>query len=137
MEVAEKILENKCFLAAFISIISGSAFNACADELFILVLEISYMITELIEIIEKLIEKIADDSDMVWTAYETSQQLKDELEVYLNQFQAGDMSSMGKIKMLFLPTGTLQEHSMSNSWSDEFLNLSKKFDRLYMTIKRY
>jgi len=108
MEVAEKILENKCFLAAFISIISGSAFNACADELFILVLEISYMITELIEIIEKLKEKIADDSDMVWTAYETSQQLKDELEVYLNQFQAGDMSSPQKINMLLLPTVTLQ-----------------------------
>jgi hypothetical protein len=61
--------------------------------------------------LEKLKEKITDDSDNgLDCGMKLSQQLKGELEVYLNQFQAGDMSSMEKIKMLFLPTGTLQEH---------------------------
>ena len=109
MEVAEKILENKCFLAAFISIISGSAFNACADELFILVLEISYMITELIEIIEKLKEKIADDSDMVWTAYETSQQLKDELEVYIISGWRHEFSAKNKYVVVTHSNVTIKE----------------------------
>jgi hypothetical protein len=95
------------------------------------------MTNELIEIIKKVKQKITDRSDMTWTTYETPAQLRDELEVYINQFQADDISSLEKIKMLFLPTGTLQEHSICNGWTDEFLNLSTEFDRLYMTIKRY
>jgi hypothetical protein len=97
--------------------------------------EISHMIKELIEIMKKLKAKITDDSDMVWTGYETSNQLRDELEVYINELQAGNTSSVEKIRSLLLPTGTLQEHSVSNGWGDEFLDLSEKFDQLYITIK--
>ncbi|HEV8505903.1 MAG TPA: hypothetical protein VGQ53_10900 [Chitinophagaceae bacterium] len=93
------------------------------------------MIEELIEIIKKLKGKITDDSDMVWTGYETSKQLRDELEAYILELQAGNATSMEKIKTLLLPTGALQEHSISNRWGDEFLDLSEKFDHLYMRIK--
>jgi hypothetical protein len=102
---------------------------------FIFVAAISHMITELIEIIKKVKRKITDSSDMVWTSYETSNQLRDELEVCINELQTGNTSSMEKIKTLFLPTGALQEHSISNGWADEFLTLSEKFDQLYIAIK--
>ncbi|MEM9367524.1 MAG: hypothetical protein AAGD07_16145 [Planctomycetota bacterium] len=35
-----------------------------------------------------------------------------------------------KLTFLFLPTGPLQETSMSNGWADEFLTLSAEFDAL-------
>jgi len=32
------------------------------------------------------------------------------------------------LKLLFAPTGSLQESSMSNGWANEFLALSSEFD---------
>ncbi len=93
------------------------------------------MIEELIEIIKNLKGKITDDSDMGWTGYQDSKQLRDDLETYILELQAGNATSIEKIKTLLLPTGTLQEHSISNGWGDEFLDLSERFDQLYMTIK--
>jgi hypothetical protein len=35
-----------------------------------------------------------------------------------------------ELVLLFAPTGALQETSMANSWSGEYLVLSSQFDRL-------
>jgi hypothetical protein len=94
------------------------------------------MTQELIDIIYKVKSKISDDSDMVWTLYDNAKQLRDELEAYIQELQNGNMSSVEKIRLLFLPTATLQEHSISNSWADEYLKLSEKFDNLYSMLKR-
>jgi|KBSSwiS6_1023812.scaffolds.fasta_scaffold20545_2 hypothetical protein len=89
---------------------------------------------ELIDIINKVKAKISDNSDMVWTHYGNAKQLTDELRLYTQELQNGNMSSLEKIKLLFLPTGTLQEHSISNGWRDEYLKLAEKFDNLYSTV---
>lgn len=91
---------------------------------------------ELIDIISKVKDKISDDSDMVWTHYDTAKALRDELELYTQELRNGDVSSLEKIKLLFLPTATLQEHSISNSWPDEYLILAEKFDNLYSSANR-
>ena len=86
---------------------------------------------ELIDIIRQLKEKITDDSDMVWTRYESAKELRDELETYLIDLETDDIICMEKLSFLFLPTASLQEHSISNNWAQEYLNLSQKFDRIY------
>lgn len=86
---------------------------------------------ELIEVINKVKAKISDDSDMMWTHYENATKLRDELEAYTQKLRNGDMGSMERIKLLFLPTASLQEHSISNGWADEYLILAEKFDNLY------
>lgn len=91
---------------------------------------------ELIDIINKVKDKISDDSDMVWTHYDTAKELRDELEFYMHEVRNGDMSSLEKIKLLFLPTATFQEHSISNGWPDEYLALAEKFDNLYSITNR-
>jgi hypothetical protein len=91
---------------------------------------------ELIEIINKVKDKISEDSNMVWTHYDTPKELRDELESYTQGLRNGDMSSLEKIKVLFLPTATLQEHSISNGWPDEYLALAEKFDNLYSMANR-
>jgi hypothetical protein len=35
---------------------------------------------------------------------------------------------MNELRFLFLPTGPLQETSMSNDWAKEFLVLAERFD---------
>jgi hypothetical protein len=89
------------------------------------------MTKELTDLIGQVKNKITDDSDMVWTNYDNAKQLRDELETYILELQSGDMGSIEKLKKFFLPTAPLQEHSISNGWGNEYLELSKKFDGLY------
>jgi hypothetical protein len=91
---------------------------------------------ELFDIVNKVIDKISDDSDMTWTRYDTAKQLRDELELHMQKLQIGDMSSLEKIKLMFLPTATLQEHSISNGWPDEYLALAEKFENVYSITNR-
>jgi hypothetical protein len=95
------------------------------------ILQKHFIAKEAINIINQVKTKITDESDMAWTHYDTAKQLREELELYIRQFQNGDVSSLEKVKFLFLPTATLQEHSIANGWPDEYLALAEKFDSLY------
>lgn len=94
-----------------------------------------FKITELIVLIRDVKEKITDDSDMVWTCYDNPKQLREELDFYIRQFELADLSSIEKLNYLFSPTASLQEHSICNGWAEEYIELSKKFDRLYSMIE--
>ena len=94
------------------------------------------MTKELIDIIEQVKGKITDHSDMVRTYYDNAKQLRDDLDLYTQELQAGDLSSLEKIKLLFLPTATLQEHSIRNGWVEEYLEFAERFDNLYSMISR-
>ena len=90
---------------------------------------------ELIDIIKRVKEKISDDSDMVWTTYEDAGQLRTKLEACIEKLKVGDNTCLEQMRLLFLPTANLQEHSIVNGWPDEYLALAEKFDHLYSTIK--
>jgi hypothetical protein len=95
------------------------------------------MIKDLIDIIEKVKEKITDAGNMVWTDYNNAKELRDELEFYIRELQAGNNTCLEKLHVLFLPTGTLQEHSISNGWADEYIVLSENFDKVSATMKNH
>lgn len=44
--------------------------------------------------------------------------------------ETGSDLNLEELKLLFAPTGDLQETSMGNGWGDEYLELSSKFDTL-------
>ena len=92
------------------------------------------MTQDLISLIEKVKEKITDNSAIIWTGYNSAKELRDELESYIEQLKSGDTSSIEELHTHFLPTSTFQEHSISNGWADEYIRLSEKFDSLYATI---
>ncbi|MFL5740470.1 MAG: hypothetical protein ACJ75B_09665 [Flavisolibacter sp.] len=80
-------------------------------------------------------KKITDDSDMMWTHYDNAKRLRNELEKNVQKLGVSDTSSLEELKTFFLPTATLQEHAISNGWSDEYLELAAKFDNLYSMTK--
>ena len=85
---------------------------------------------KLISALEKTIEflEVSEDSD--WSAQSANDAkniLKEELKS-LKEKRRFTFAGKSKIKFLFLPTGTLQEISGSNGWSDEYLQLSKIVD---------
>jgi len=91
-------------------------------------------LNELLILLEEIHSKITDGSDMVWGWYETPAQLRSDLEKYARQLQQGDLTCGKELQLLFLPTSVLQEHSIQNGWSQEYLTLSTTFDRLYAEL---
>jgi hypothetical protein len=70
--------------------------------------------------------KVSDDSD--WTPW-TAAELTGELEVMVWALERGEQIDPDALRLLFLPTGPLQETSMANGWSTELLALAETVDR--------
>jgi hypothetical protein len=73
---------------------------------------------------------IAEGSDMAWTSYDRPSDLRAVLDLYIERLDRSDHTVFDAIKFIFAPTASLQEHSISKGWSDQYLKLSSKFDRL-------
>ena len=95
------------------------------------------MMQDLIDIVKRIKEKFTDDSDLLWTSYSSAKELRDELDIYIDQLSKGDKSCLESLNMHFLPTSTFQEHSLQNDWTKEYMKLSTKFDSIYAKTKNY
>lgn len=87
-------------------------------------------------LLQQVRAKITDGSDMLWGWYETPEQLRADLDRFIQQLNAGKLSCLEEIHLLFLPTAVFQEHSIQNGWTDEYMRLSSDFDDLYQGLKR-
>ena len=94
------------------------------------------MIDELIKLIEVIKNKISDSPDAAWTKYETAKEFRNDLERYITLLRVNDKDCLEDLKILFAPTASLQEHSISNGWSDEYLRLAEQFDKIYHRLKK-
>jgi hypothetical protein len=95
------------------------------------------LVQEAISILLNVKEKIKDNSDCVWTYYENSEQMKNEIDNYVLELTNGSLKSLDEIYTHFLPTAAYQEHSMANNWSPEYHKLASKFDKVYVALKNY
>jgi len=84
-------------------------------------------LSELTDLLAEVMVKITDDSDMLWGWYETPAGLRLDLARYIDQLNKADISCLKELELLFLPTSVLQEHSIQNDWSPEYLRLSTRF----------
>ena len=81
--------------------------------------------------LERTIELLEKSEDSMWTET-TVAEAKEILEDQLNSLKTtGSFGFLGKgrIKALFLPTGVLQEISITNDWDEEYLEVSRVIDR--------
>ncbi|MGG9962381.1 hypothetical protein [Ferruginibacter sp. SUN106] len=93
------------------------------------------LVTEVIQILVKVKNNIRDNSDCIWTYYETPEQMRSEIDKYILELEKGSTMFLDKIYMHFAPTAAYQEHSIANGWSDEYLELAGRFDKIYEVIK--
>ncbi len=89
------------------------------------------MTNVLIEIVKQIKDKFTDDSDMLWTSYDSAKEVRDELEGFIVQLADGNTSCLESLSFHFAPTSTFQEHSTQNNWANEYLDLAKRFDEIY------
>ncbi|MFH8370655.1 hypothetical protein [Streptomyces sp. NPDC018031] len=72
----------------------------------------------------------ASEQDTTWTGrWDTGDEMVGELRDHAERLRRGDTSGLGELEFLFLPTGPLQEVSVSSGWGDRFLVLAGRFDR--------
>ena len=69
------------------------------------------------------------DNDFAWSSWEDASAALSEIDGIISRIESGDMPQRSDIELLFLPTGPIQEVSVSSGWGQEFLDLASRFDR--------
>ena len=90
---------------------------------------------EAINILLLVREKITDHSDLMWTSYETAEELREEIDKCIAGLRRNDKPILDEINYHFSPAASFQEHSLQNGWSDEYQKLAARFDELYKKLK--
>ena len=68
------------------------------------------------------------DNDFSWSGWQDQAQALNELDGILSTLALGEAPSVLHFKVLFAPTGPLQEVSIDSGWGDRFLELANQFD---------
>ena len=68
------------------------------------------------------------DNDFAWSSWDDAADALHEIDELIAQIAAGELPKRSALEVLFLPTGPIQEVSVSSGWGQEFLRLATKFD---------
>jgi hypothetical protein len=91
---------------------------------------VSTIIThELVKVLREAREFLArPDNDFVWSRWDSAADAIREFDALTAQIVSGDTSHRSDLELLFAPTGSIQEVSISSGWGEEFLTLAARFD---------
>lgn len=92
--------------------------------------------SQLIDVIIRVKKNITNNSDMTYCHYETPTELIELLDKFIIEIENGNMEVIDDLAVDFAPTGNLQEHSISNSWSDQYLIITDEFDSIQRLIRK-
>ena len=93
------------------------------------------LLEQAIEILREIKANIRDNSDCIWTSYESSIEIRKDIDKYISELERGNTNIIDETYCHFLPTSTYQEHSMANNWTKEYHKLASKFDKIYGCLK--
>lgn len=61
--------------------------------------------------------------------------MRDDIDKYIDGLEKGDTRFLEDIDLHFAPTAAYQEHSMANDWTDEYLCIADRFDKIYKAFR--
>jgi hypothetical protein len=68
------------------------------------------------------------DNDFAWSSWQDAPAALREVDGLISCIESGNLPNRSDITFLFLPTGLIQEVSVSNGWGQEFLELASRLD---------
>ena len=68
------------------------------------------------------------DNDFLWSSWEDADDALREVDGLIGAIERGRPFSRFQANVLFLPTGPIQEVSLSSGWGDEFLAIAARWD---------
>jgi hypothetical protein len=69
------------------------------------------------------------ENDFTWSGWKSSDDALRQIDEFIALIEAGNLPKRTEIEFLFLPTGDIQEVSVSSGWGAEFLTLADNFDK--------
>ena len=94
-------------------------------------------INGIIRILRRIKEYVSfKGTNVLMSSFNTNKEVIDCIDNHINKLSNYDTSAIEELIVLFLPTSDFQEISISNGWSEEYLELSKEFDSLIRLIKK-
>jgi hypothetical protein len=69
------------------------------------------------------------DNDFAWLQWDDAASAVRDIDRFIEVLREGKLPPRMNLSILFAPTGSLQEVSLSSGWGDEFIALSAQFDR--------
>lgn len=87
------------------------------------------------DILIKTIEFLNQSEESDWSPLTPKEVIKN-LEIQLERLERNEKTDQLLLEVEFAPTSTIQEISMANDWSDEYLKLSSKFDKEITKINK-
>ena len=95
---------------------------------------------ELAAVLRRLTELLdPDDHDSNDWSRHAPAELRFEIQSFLDDVEAGQPvgdAGQRRLKLLFAPTGALQEDSLASGWGQEYIELSSRFDRAMQLTSR-
>lgn len=67
-------------------------------------------------------------NDFSWSSWDDASEAVAAIDQIISNIRAGQMPPPLSMKVLFAPTGPIQEVSLNSGWGDEFLALASRFD---------
>jgi len=84
---------------------------------------------ELISVFEEARDLLAEPgNNFDWSSWSGQEDALEEVDVILSSLRRGVLPARLSMKVLFAPTGPLQEVSISSGWGEAFLSLAERFD---------
>jgi hypothetical protein len=74
-------------------------------------------------------------NDFFWSEWDTASVALAEIQEIEEQIANNDFSHLFDLEVIFAPTGSMQELSISSGWADDFLSLANRFDKAIRRLK--
>ncbi|HSI61996.1 MAG TPA: hypothetical protein VLE43_02725 [Candidatus Saccharimonadia bacterium] len=69
-------------------------------------------------------------NEFAWSKWRCVEDALAEIDVHISHVDEGRPLEKFRLNLLFAPTGSIQEVSMSSGWSRQFMELATRFDEL-------
>ena len=73
-----------------------------------------------------------EGNDFSWSSWRDQNQAISEIDSIITKLENGSIPDM---RVLFAPTGPIQEVSLSSGWGNKFMELAERFDQEYEIVK--
>jgi hypothetical protein len=91
---------------------------------------------DVIVVVDAVLAHLASSTEEGWSQRETNEFIESRVVDLRERVRTGDASAIQQLRILFAPTGSLQELSMANGWAEEFLIIAARFDQLTGELER-
>ena len=73
-----------------------------------------------------------EGNDFSWSSWRDQNQAISEIDSIITKLEKGSIPDM---RVLFAPTGPIQEVSLSSGWGNKFMEVAERFDQEYEIVK--